>query len=149
MTLAIPPTWLYSLLAAANSADGIGVSVALADTPPQSGFFVSAAWQHLYGGGRVVASSDAPVPMPGTPTPHGSALPDWRQTSGKSSSIGDLSMTKRRILTLNPSKARARFHRACAIAALHSNSSLAVRLRRYNAAMKQARALETQEASHA
>lgn len=41
MTLAIPPTWLYSLLAAANSADGIGVSVALADTPPQSGFFVS------------------------------------------------------------------------------------------------------------
>lgn len=41
MTLAIPPTWLYSHLAAANSADGIGVPVALADTPPQSGFFVS------------------------------------------------------------------------------------------------------------
>lgn len=56
MTLAIPPTWLYSLLAAANSADGIGVPVALADTPPQSGFLCpqhgstsmgGAVWWHL------------------------------------------------------------------------------------------------------
>lgn len=149
MTLANLSTWPYSHLAAAHSAVGIGVPEALADTPPQSGFFVSAAWQHLYGWGRVVASSDAPVPMPGTPTPHGSALPDWRQTSGKSSSIGDLSMTKRRILTLNPSKARAAYHRACALAALHADSSLSVRLARYNEAMTRARALEAQEVSHA
>ncbi|MNF75366.1 hypothetical protein D3C85_1747650 [compost metagenome] len=51
-------------------------------------------------------------------------------------------MTKRRILTLNPSKPRAAFHRACALAALHANSSLSVRLSRYNASMAKARALE-------
>ena len=53
-------------------------------------------------------------------------------------------MTKRRILTLNPYKARARFHRACALAALHADSSLSVRLARYNEAMARARALEAQ-----
>jgi hypothetical protein len=58
-------------------------------------------------------------------------------------------MTKRRILTLNPSKARAAYHRACALAALHADSSLSVRLARYNEAMARARALEAQEVSHA
>ena len=45
---------------------------------------------------------------------------------------------------LNPSKIRAAAHRAMAIAALHADSSLATRLKRYNAAMAKARALETQ-----
>lgn len=52
---------------------------------------------------------------------------------------------------LNPSaalKARAAAHRAMALAALHANSSITVRLRRYNAAMARARALEAQEARH-
>jgi len=52
----------------------------------------------------------------------------------------------RHILTLNPSTASARnkaaAHRAMAIAALHADSSLSVRLKRYNAAMAKARALE-------
>ncbi|NMZ13979.1 hypothetical protein HBO07_22105 [Pseudomonas proteolytica] len=43
---------------------------------------------------------------------------------------------------LNPSKIRALAHRRLAIAALHADSSLSVRLRRYNAAMEKARALE-------
>lgn len=43
---------------------------------------------------------------------------------------------------LNPSKIRAAAHRAMAIAALHANSSLSTRLKRYNAAMAKARALE-------
>lgn len=51
-------------------------------------------------------------------------------------------MTKRRILTLNPLKARAAYHRACAIAALHANSSLATRLKRYQHHIDRARALE-------
>lgn len=51
-------------------------------------------------------------------------------------------MTKRRILTLNPLKARAAYHRACAIAALHANSSLATRLKRYQHHIGRARALE-------
>ncbi len=53
-------------------------------------------------------------------------------------------MTKRRILTLNPSKAKAAYYRACAMSALRANSSLSVRLKRYNAAMAKARALESQ-----
>ncbi|WP_325950352.1 hypothetical protein [Pseudomonas putida] len=46
--------------------------------------------------------------------------------------------------TLNPSKIRAAAHRAMAIAALHADSSLSVRLKRYNAAMAKARALDAQ-----
>lgn len=46
--------------------------------------------------------------------------------------------------TLNPSRLRAAAHRAMAIAALHADSSLSVRLKRYNAAMAKARALEAQ-----
>ncbi|WP_236169951.1 hypothetical protein [Pseudomonas parasichuanensis] len=45
---------------------------------------------------------------------------------------------------LNPSKIRAAAHRAMAIAALHADSSLSVRLKRYNAAMAKARALDAQ-----
>lgn len=51
-------------------------------------------------------------------------------------------MTKRRILTLNPLKARAAYHRACAIAALYADSSLATRLKRYQHHIRRARALE-------
>ncbi|MFL1557952.1 hypothetical protein [Pseudomonas sp. O11] len=54
-------------------------------------------------------------------------------------------MTKRRILSLNPSKFRAAAHRAMALAALHANSSLSVRLKRYNAHMEIVRALESGE----
>ena len=43
---------------------------------------------------------------------------------------------------LIPSKIRALALRKIAIAALHADSSLSVRLRRYNAAMEKARALE-------
>lgn len=51
-------------------------------------------------------------------------------------------MTFRHILTLNPSKARAAYHRACAFAALHADSSLKTRLTRYQHHINQARALE-------
>lgn len=40
---------------------------------------------------------------------------------------------------------RAAAHRAMALAALHADSSLSVRLRRYNDHMAKARALEAQE----
>ncbi|AJE23149.1 hypothetical protein [Azotobacter chroococcum] len=54
-------------------------------------------------------------------------------------------MTQRHILTLNPSKSRAAAHRAMALAALRADSSLSVRLKRYNDQMAKARALEAQE----
>jgi hypothetical protein len=52
-------------------------------------------------------------------------------------------MTSRHTLTLNPSKSHASAWKARAFAALRADSSLSVRLRRYNEAMARARALET------
>lgn len=46
---------------------------------------------------------------------------------------------------LNPSKIRAAAHRAMAIAALHADSSLSVRLNRYRHHMDRARALTAVE----
>lgn len=45
--------------------------------------------------------------------------------------------------TLIPSRIRALAHRRMALAALHANSSLATRLKRYNHHMHQVRVLET------
>jgi hypothetical protein len=61
---------------------------------------------------------------------------------GSSSAKGALPMQFSR--TQNPSTAsgKAAAHRAMAIAALHADSSLSVRLKRYNAHMEQARTLE-------
>ncbi|WP_312450833.1 hypothetical protein [Stutzerimonas nitrititolerans] len=53
-------------------------------------------------------------------------------------------MTSRHTLTLNPSKSHASAWKARAFAALRADSSLSVRLRRYNEAMAKARALEAQ-----
>ncbi len=148
MMLAKLSAWPYSHLAVANSAAGIGVPWIRRTHRLKSGFFVSAAWL-AFMGGPCGAAQAAPVPNPGTPTCTVPPTLIGVRAAGSQTLIRNSAMTHRRVLTLNPSKARARFHRACAIAALHSNSSLAVRLRRYNAAMKQARALEAQEVSHA
>ncbi|GAB3380333.1 hypothetical protein [Azotobacter armeniacus] len=55
-------------------------------------------------------------------------------------------MNKPIALTLNPSKARAAAHRAMALAALRADSSLSVRLKRYNEHMAKVRALAALEA---
>lgn len=47
------------------------------------------------------------------------------------------------ILRLNPYKIRARAHRSMALSALRANSSLSVRLARYNNHMEQVRTLES------
>lgn len=47
-------------------------------------------------------------------------------------------------LTLNPVRQRAQRYRAQALSALRADSSLSVRLARYNAAIAKARALEAQ-----
>lgn len=58
---------------------------------------------------------------------------------GSSSTLGATPMT-----TLIPSKIRALAHRRMAMSALRANSSLSVRLKRYNHHMDQVRALESQ-----
>jgi hypothetical protein len=133
---------MYLVRATANSVAGIGVLTYRRTHRQQSGFFVSNDTAYLYGravwglfGGTGSYVRHA--------NPHGSAHHDWRHGGGENIRyIGDFPMTKRRILTLNPFKARALFHRACAMAALRSDSSLSVRLKRYNHHSEIARNLE-------
>lgn len=79
---------------------------------------------------------------PGIPTPRTAATQSRRKDRGGSSKVkGALPMKH----ALNPSVTsdKAAAHRAMAMAALHADSSLSVRLKRYNIQMAIARTLET------
>lgn len=77
---------------------------------------------------------------PGIPTPCTAATQSRRKDRGGSSSAkGALPMH-----ALSPSKIRAYAHRRLALAALRANSSLSVRIARYNHHAEIARALEAQ-----
>lgn len=65
-------------------------------------------------------------------------------TRGSSSTLGATHMKP----ALNPSASHAAAWKARALAALRADSSLSVRLNRYNAAMARARALEAREADN-
>lgn len=107
---------------------------------------MSAARQVLYGravwGAFGLSSPWTATPTYTVPLTLIGVMGAENQTASK-----DTKMAKQRILTLNPSRAKAAYYRACAFAALHADSSLSVRLRRYNAAMDKARALEVTEAT--
>lgn len=76
---------------------------------------------------------------PGIPTPRTAATQSRRKDRGSSSlAEGALQMP-----ALIPSTIRALAHRRMALSALRANSSLSVRLARYNAHMAIARTLET------
>lgn len=146
IALANTPTCMYRFSVVANSAIGIGVPKIRRTHRHKSGFFVSAAWQ-AFMGGPCGASSEAPEPNPGTPTcTVPPTLIGVRRVESKNQ-IRTQAMTTRHILSLTPSKARVAYHRAIAMAALYADSSLSVRLKRYNAAMAKARSLEAQEAT--
>jgi hypothetical protein len=66
-----------------------------------------------------------------------------RLTAIRGSSSNQGASPMRTTLALDPSKSHAAAWRARAFAALRADSSLSVRLRRYNQAMERARALET------
>lgn len=134
----------YSRLVIANSMAGIGVLTRRRTHRHKSGFFVSKTSAYLYGWAvwGFFGSTGTYVRHANL---HGSIHHDWRHGGGKTYRyIGASPMTTRHLLTLNPAKARAAFYRACAMAALHADSSLSVRLKRYNASMAKARALEAQ-----
>ncbi len=132
----------YGAHVAANPAIRIGVLTHRRTHRHKSGFFVSTAWLHLYGR-AVWGSFGSAGSYVRYANLHGSAHHDWRHGSGeRNRNIGSPIMTQHQILSLNPSKARAAYHRAIAMAALRADSSLSVRLARYNAAMARARALE-------
>lgn len=133
--------------ASVNPEVGIGVPIAKADTPPLKRFFCVRSMASPLWAGRVGLRKQRRS-LARYANLHGSALPDWRRVGGDSNLAKDIVMTKRRVLTLNPSRARAAYHRACALASLHSNSSLSVRLARYNHHMHAFRALAQQGASN-
>lgn len=134
----------YLRFAFVNPEAGIGVPTRRRTHRHQSGFFVSKAPVHLCGWavGGLLGDTGTYVRHA---NPHGSALHDWRHGSGEIYRyIGASLMIFRQKITLNPSKARAAFHRACAIASLHSESSLSSRLKKFNSHMDRAKALEAQ-----
>lgn len=140
--LALTKSPRYSAAVAANSANGIGVLNSKADTPPPERFFCVRSTARPLWAGRV-GSLRAQQPLDCHANLHGSALHDWRHGSGNLYRYPRTTiMTFRRILILNPSKARAAYHRACALAALHADSSLRTRLTRYQHHITKARALE-------
>jgi len=133
---------MYCVHVAAKSAIRIGVLNPLGGHRLKSGFFVSAARQ-AFMGGPCGAAQAAPVTSGRYANLHGSAHPDWRRGSGKTTrTLEAFAMTSRHTLTLNPSKSHASAWKARAFAALRADSSLSVRLRRYNEAMARARSLE-------
>ena len=76
--------------------------------------------------------------FPGIPTPRTAATQSRRKDRGSS----EIQLGAPPMSALNPSKICAYAQRRLALAALRADSSLATRLKRYNAAMAKARALE-------
>lgn len=138
----------YSATVAANSVTGFDRPTNNRRTSvhvPKAGAFFSSALS-FYGGCAWDTFGYAGFLLSRSVNPRtATTLIRLTANGGSSSTIGATPMTKRRILSLNPSKIRAAAHRAMALAALHANSSLSVRLKRYNAHMEIARALESGE----
>ncbi len=137
---------LYLPRVAANSATGICSPIKLAHQRPKSigrRFFTSVAM--LYGGcardtfgyAGCQLSRSANLCTVATQSCFAAGSGDSR------SQVGAIPMQFS--LTLNPSveSSKAAAHRAMAFAALRANSSLAVRLARFNSHMAKSRALET------
>ena len=132
----------YGLPVAANSAIGLGRSRNVrrnsAPITIAGAFFVPAVT--CYGGLRgdtfgcagFLTSRSANPAQPAT-------LIRLAANGGSSSTLGATPMP-----TLSPSAIRAFAHRRMALSALRANSSLSVRLNRYNAHMAIVRSLETQ-----
>ncbi|MCF5746625.1 hypothetical protein [Pseudomonas tremae] len=142
LTLALRCNWGYRLLVAANSATGLGRSINNrrngAPITIAGAFFVPAIL--CYGGLRRDTFGCAGFLLSRSANPAQSAtLPRLAAKGGSSSTMGASPMT-----TLIPSKIRTIAHRRMALSALRANSSLSVRLKRYNHHMSQVRALEAQ-----
>lgn len=110
-----------------------------------SAFFVPAV--PCYGGCAWETERSAGVPFGPVRQPAHSCLPSFGDVGGSSNYQTELHLM---IPTRNPSaiRARAAAHRQMAMSALHADSSLSTRLRRYNAHMAIARDLEAQGVTH-
>lgn len=133
---------LYLPRVAANSATGFGdpITVRRTSAPLMTAgaFFVPA--HPVYGGcARETFGSAGCLTSRFANLRTAATLNRLATIRGSSSTLGAEPMT-----TLIPSKIRALAHRKMALCALRANSSLFVRLKRYNHHMDQARALQAQ-----
>jgi len=131
----------YGSPVAANSATGFGDPIKQKahkrPSPTAGAFFVSAL--SCYGGCAWETERSAGFLLPRFANPRTAATPNRLATiRGSSPAKGATPMQT----TRNPSTHAAAW-KARAFAALRANSSLSVRLRRYNEAMARARSLET------
>ena len=142
-TVALSKSGRYSLIVAANSAIGLGgPNSTRRNSAPitiAGAFFVPAFL--CYGGLRRSTLGCAGLLVRRSANPAQSATPICLAAEGGGSSVQGASSMN----AINPSKIRAAAHRAMALAALRANSSLSVRLRRYNHHMDVARSLESDE----
>jgi len=147
-TLAFSPSWRYGLPVTVNPVADLGRSSKSrrysAHHPIAGAFFVPAescyggcAWDSFGGAGCL--DSRSANPRTAVTIPCLAASGDGSPNQGAS--------PMNHVRNLSASHADA--WKARALAALRSNSSLSVRLARYNAAMTKARALEAQEVRHA
>lgn len=150
-TLALTKRWRYGLqqVVAKSAAQGVGTlleNLAHKQRPiRQQALFLCPLFCFM----AAVCGQASAWPgskFPGIPTPHTAATQSRRKDRG--SSKNELGATPMHPVR-NLSASHADAWKARALAALRSNSSLSVRLARYNAAMAKARALEAQEVRHA
>lgn len=135
----------YGLPVTANSATGFGhlnISRRTSATVPKAGAFFMPATS-FYGGCARGASERAGFLESRLTNPRTAATHSFGHERGGSSTLGAVPMNQAR----NPSApaytiTHAAAWKARAFAALRADSSLSVRLARYNAAMARARALE-------
>lgn len=144
MALATSRGRRYGSPVAANSATGFGDSISKRRNSAPfriAGAFFMPAIQS-YGGCAWETERSAGFLLPRFANPRTAATPNRLATIRGSSYQQKEPHPMRKTLGLNPSKTRAAAHKAMALAALRSCSSLSVRLSRYNAHMTKARALE-------
>ncbi len=144
ITLAPVCARMYRLPVAANSVTGFGdpsnVRRTSAPYPIAGAFFVPAV--SSYGGCARETERSAGCLTSRFANLRTAATHNRLATiRGSSSTLGATPM--RTTLSINPSKSHAAAWKARAFAALRADSSLSVRLRRYNEAMARARSLET------
>lgn len=146
--LALPHSPRYSAVVAANSAAGFGspnisrrtsaiVSKAGAFFVPAVSFYGGCAWG-AFGRAGFLESRSTNLRTAATPN-------RLVAIGGGSSTLGVVSMKYSPALNPSAIQQHAASLKARAFAALHADSSLSVRLARYNAAMAKARALEAEE----
>jgi len=143
--LALPSCWRYgsSVVTLLTTGFGDPMSLALKRPNRQQALFLRPQF-------RVMAAvRGRPSGLPGSKAPvRQPAYSCHPKSFGDGSWQLHIRLGAKPMHTHNPST-HASAWKARALSALRSNSSLAVRLARYNAAMARARALEAQEVDHA